>query len=425
MSPGQRQPGPLAVVAFDLDRFKTINDSLGHAAGDELLRQVATRISHALRTSDTLARMGGDEFVAMLPGVGSRAEAQVVLAKVQAAIREVMNISGIEVCVASSIGVAFFPQDAADPVSLLKQADAAMYHTKRLGRDGVQFYVEGMGAVDRERLELENDLRRAISSGELEVYYQPQVDLSNATIKGAEALLRWHSPTRGTVSPTVFIPIAEETGLILQIGEWVLREACRQLRRWHDRGFTHLNMSVNLSAEQFTQDDLVRRVQDAIQDAGIPARCLELELTETAVMRDTERSVQLLGEIVALGVRISVDDFGTGYSSLSYLRRLPLNTLKIDRSFIKDIEHSRENAEIVRAIVSLAHSLRLDVTAEGVENSQQHAFVRSLGCEQYQGYLCSVPLPAHGFLQALQKSTESPTTRLRQLRPLPVGATRP
>lgn len=418
---GERQHSCFAVVAFDLDRFKVVNDSLGHSAGDELLRQVSARIARMLRTSDTLARMGGDEFVAMLPGVSTRSEALTILGNVQNAINETMNLSGIEVFVASSIGVAFFPQDARDPVSLLKHADSAMYHAKRQGRDNLQFFTEDMGAVDKERLELENDLRRAVANDELVVHYQPKVDVTNGHTRGAEALLRWHHPSRGLVPPSVFIPIAEETGLILPIGEWVLREACRQLRRWHDRGFAHLNMAVNLSAEQFSQEDLVRRVREAIQHAGIPARCLELELTETAVMRDTERSVQLLDEIAALGVRISVDDFGTGYSSLSYLRRLPLHTLKIDRSFIRDIEHSRDNAEIVRAIVSLAHSLRLEVTAEGVETTAQHEFVRALGCEQYQGYLCSTPVPADVFLQTLQKNTGMTSSRLRRLL-LPLAA---
>jgi diguanylate cyclase (GGDEF)-like protein len=407
------------VVAFDLDRFKAVNDSLGHAAGDELLRQITTRITGALRSSDTLARMGGDEFVALLPGVSTRAEAQNVLGKVQTAVAEVMKLSDIEVCVTSSIGVAFFPQDAREPVTLLKHADAAMYHAKNQSRDNLQFYAEGMGAVDRERLELENDLRRAITNGELAVHYQPKVEVASGRIRGAEALLRWNHPVRGLVPPSVFIPIAEDTGLIQPIGEWVLREACRQLRRWHDDGFTHLHMAVNLSAEQFCQEDLVRRVKDAVHDAGIHPHCLELELTETAVMRDTERSVRLLDEIVALGVRISVDDFGTGYSSLSYLRRLPLHTLKIDRSFIRDIEYSHENAEIIRAIVSLAHSLRLQVTAEGVETNAQHAFIRSLGCEQYQGYLCSTPLPADAFLLTLQKSADITSSRLRRLLPLP------
>ncbi|MEJ0100578.1 MAG: bifunctional diguanylate cyclase/phosphodiesterase [Pseudomonadota bacterium] len=412
---GQRQNTSFAVVAFDLDRFKVVNDTLGHAAGDELLRHVSQRVGAVLRRSDTLARMGGDEFVALLPGVGTRTEASRVLAKVQESLQKSMDLNGVAVHVASSIGVAFFPQDSTDPVTLLRHADAAMYFAKRQGRNNLQFFGEGMETVDLERLELENDLRGAIAAKQLVVYYQAKVDVGTGRIMGTEALVRWQHPKRGLIPPTAFIPIAEETGLILSIGEWVLNEACRQLRTWHDAGFTHLTMAVNLSAEQFSQPDLPERVREALQRANVPARCLELELTESAVMRDSQRSVRTLGEIAALGVRISVDDFGTGYSSLSYLRRLPLHTLKIDRSFIHDVESSREDAEIVRAIVSLAHSLELDVTAEGVENTGQHEFVRRLGCETFQGYLCSKPVPPEQFLEALKATTETTASRPQRL----------
>ncbi len=405
-----------AVAAIDLDRFKAINDSLGHAAGDELLRQVAARLRRTLRESDTLARVGGDEFIALLPDIGTRHEASVVLSKAQAAVAETLALGGVDVHVGSSIGVTMFPHDAVDPLALLRHADAAMYHAKRHGRNQLQFYAEGMGAFDRERLELESGLRRALARGELLLHYQPKVDVASGGVRGAEALLRWRHPERGVVLPADFIRVAEESGLILQIGDWVLQEACRQLRRWHDAGLGHLTMAVNLSAEQFSQEDLVQRVRAAIQQAGIPATHLELELTESAVMRDPDRSTQLLGEIAALGVRISVDDFGTGYSSLSYLRRLPLHILKIDRSFIRDIEASRDDAEIVRAIVSLAHSLDLKVTAEGVETGAQHEFVRQLGCEQYQGYLCSAAVAPEDF-QRLVEPRESATQRLRRLLP--------
>lgn len=417
ISHGRRHHSQFAVVVFDLDRFKAINDSMGHAAGDEALRQVAVRISSMLRQSDTLARVGGDEFIALLPNAGSRAEVHAVLAKVQQAIGQTLRLGSIDVHMASSIGVAFFPQDAADPLTLLRHADAAMYHAKRHGRNDLQFYAEGMGDVDRARLEVEHDLRTALANGELELHYQPKVDVGNGRVRGAEALLRWRHPSRGLLLPADFIHVAEECGLILPLGEWVLREACLQLRRWHDAGQAHLTMAVNLSAEQFCQDDLVRRVQQAVADAGIAARNLELELTESSVMRDTERSVRLLGEIAALGVRISVDDFGTGYSSLSYLRRLPLHTLKIDRSFIREVDSSREDAEIVRAIVSLAHSLELNVIAEGVETGAQFQFVRNLGCEQYQGYLCSAPLRADDFLTVIERTADNTSSRLRRLLP--------
>jgi diguanylate cyclase (GGDEF)-like protein len=412
---GQRQNTRFAVAVFDLDRFKVVNDTLGHAAGDELLCHVSRRIGAVLRRADTLARAGGDEFVALLPGVGTRTEAGRVLAKVQDALREAINLNGVPVHVAASMGAAFFPHDATDPVTLLKHADVAMYFAKRQGRNNLQFYAEGMGEMDLDRLELENDLRGAIAANQLVVHYQPKVDLRSGRITGTEALARWQHPKRGLVPPAVFIPIAEETGLILPIGHWVLGEACRQLRRWHDAGFTHLTMAVNLSAEQFSQPDLTARIRETLQQAGLPARCLELELTESAVMRDSERSVRTLREIAGLGVRISVDDFGTGYSSLSYLRRLPLHTLKIDRSFIHDIESSREDAEIVRAIVSLAHSLELGVTAEGVENKAQHEFVRGLGCETFQGFLCSEPMPAEQFLAALRETTDTTASRPHRL----------
>jgi diguanylate cyclase (GGDEF)-like protein len=412
---GQRQNNSFAVVAFDLDRFKVINDTLGHAAGDELLKHVSDSIGKVLRRSDTLARMGGDEFIALLPGVGTRSEATRVLGKVQEALRQPVELAGVAVHVASSIGVAFFPQDSTDPITLLKHADVAMYYAKREGRDNLQFYAEGMGTVDLKRLELENDLRQAMAAGQLAVYYQAKVAVDTGHITGTEALVRWHHPKYGLIAPDVFIPIAEDIGLIVGIGDWVLREACLQLKRWHDTGFTHLTMAVNLSAEQFSQPELTARVREALGRANLPARYLELELTESAVMRDTERSVHLLREIADLGVRISVDDFGTGYSSLSYLRRLPLHSLKIDRSFIHEIEGSREDAEIVRAIVSLAHSLDLGVTAEGVENKAQHDFVRGLGCEEFQGYLCSEAMPADQFLTELRKTGDTTASRPHQL----------
>jgi diguanylate cyclase (GGDEF)-like protein len=412
-----RPPAPgFAVALLDLDRFKTVNDTLGHAVGDELLRQVTARISAVLRPTDTLARLGGDEFVLLLPGTDARTDVQQLLAPVQQAIGAPLQLGGTQLHVAGSIGVAFFPADAASPPALLKHADAAMYHAKRQGRNNLQFYTPELGAVDRERLELENDLRRALDEHQLVLHYQPKVDVRSGRIRGAEALVRWMHPTRGVLPPMLFIPIAEETGMILPIGEWVLREACRELRRWHDRGLTHLTMAVNLSAEQFRQHDLVTRIDETLRWAGIPAHSLELELTESAVMQDTNRSIEMLDGIVKLGVRVSVDDFGTGYSSLSYLRRLPLHTLKIDRSFIRDIESSRDDAEIVRAIVSLAHSLELEVIAEGIETGAQFDFVRALGCEQYQGFHCSAPLPAADFLRAVEGPV-SYTARLRRLLP--------
>jgi diguanylate cyclase (GGDEF)-like protein len=410
----QRTQTRFATVVIDLDRFKSVNDSLGHLAGDELLREIAARLTPQLRTSDTLARMGGDEFVILLQSVQGRADAETVLGKVQREIVRPMMIGGVELEVSGSLGVSMYPQDGHDAATLLKHADAAMYHAKNAGRNCCQFFVEGMASFAREKLEMESGLRRAVANKEFVLHYQPKVDTQSGRIDGAEALIRWNHPTLGMVPPVEFIPIAEETGMILPIGEWVLREACQQLRRWHDLGHTRLRMSVNLSAEQFQQSNLVGVVKSALKDANLEASYLELELTESSVMRDAERSVRILAQIAALGVRISVDDFGTGYSSLSYLRRLPLHKLKIDRSFIRDIETSNDDTQIIKAIVSMAHSLKLQVTAEGVENSAQFDFIRSLGCEEYQGYLCSAPLPAEDFVEAL-RSALSPTQRLKAL----------
>lgn len=419
ISHSQRQPSPFAVALIDLDRFKSVNDSLGHLAGDELLRQIVMRLQPLLRASDTLARMGGDEFVMILADGTCEGAAQ-ALHRIQQDITRPITVSGVELRISCSIGVALYPADAKDSETLMRHADAAMYHAKKEGRDNIQFFAEGMASFVREKLEIESGLRHALANNEFVLHYQPKVDISSGRIDGAEALIRWAHPERGLVLPAAFIPVAEETGLIRPIGEWVLREACSELRRWHDAGFSRLRMSVNLSAEQFQQSALLKIVQSALEDAGIPPQYLELELTESCVMRDAERSIQVLTELADLGVCISVDDFGTGYSSLSYLSRLPLQRLKIDRSFIRDIENSRDDAEIIRAIVSMAHSLKLNVTAEGVETGAQHDFLRTLGCEQYQGFLCSPPVPADLFLEALGAAPEppaslSPTQRLRAL----------
>jgi diguanylate cyclase (GGDEF)-like protein len=389
-----------AVLVVDLDRFKAINDSLGHIAGDELLQEVARRLSSLLRKDDTLARLGGDEFVLVIHELSTSQDAEVVARKVLSHVAQPVRLAGLDVHVSPSVGIALCPDDGVDSETLLQHADAAMYHAKKKGRNTFQFFAPAMNAFARERLELESGLRTALAQREFELHYQPKVDVATGRIESAEALLRWRHPKKGLILPGGFIPLAEETGLIVPLGEMVLYEACRQARAWQDEGL-HLRMAVNLSARQFRQDGLIETVRGALSMARLEPRFLELELTESAVMQDAETSVQIMRRLSDLGVRISVDDFGTGYSSLSYLRRLPLDKLKIDRSFIREIVTSRDDAQIVRAIVSLAHSLHLKVIAEGVETQEQLTFLRSLGCDQYQGYLCSPPLPAMEFLTLL------------------------
>jgi diguanylate cyclase (GGDEF)-like protein len=399
----ERQHQRFALIVVDLDRFKSINDSLGHLAGDELLREVAQRLGRVLRKADTLARLGGDEFVLLLNKIENPHDAEIVATKVLEDFARPVTISGLELHISASLGISVSPDDGTDSETLLQHADAAMYHAKKSGRNAYQFFAPAMNAFARERLELENGLRRALEQREFVLHYQPKVDVRTGRIDSAEALVRWRHPKHGLIAPAQFIPLAEETGLILPLGEWVIREACRQAFAWQAAGLRPLRVAVNLSAQQFRQKNLVGLVRDALAASRLESQYFELELTESAVMDDAEQSIEILRELSELGVRISVDDFGTGYSSLSYLRRLPLDKLKIDRAFIREVVTSRDDAEIVRAIISLAHALRLQVIAEGVETPDQLEFLNGLGCDQYQGFHFSAPIPSNAFVAMMRE----------------------
>lgn len=384
----------LALMLIDLDRFKTINDTLGHQAGDELLVQVAKRLSHAVRESDIVARLGGDEFVIALPGIGSPADAAHLADDITREISAPYLIKGQELRTSPSIGICVYPGDGTEIGDLLKNADVAMYHAKANGRGNYQFFTEDMNIATTERMRLESDLRLAITRHEFLLHYQPQLDLRSGTIVGVEALIRWQHPTRGLVSPGDFIPIAEESGMIAAIGDWVLEEACRQLKVWQTRGITHLRMSINLSAGQFLDKTLPARIHELLAGNGLSADRLDLEVTESMSMASPDESISVMKTLSSSGLTLSIDDFGTGYSSLAYLKLLPIHTLKIDRSFVKDIESDPNDADICDVTVLLAHKLGLEVVAEGVETEAQLKFLLSIGCEKIQGYLISKPLAA-------------------------------
>jgi diguanylate cyclase len=393
-----------ALLVCDLDRFKLINDSLGHRAGDELLQEVASRLNAVVRTADTVARIGGDEFVLIGTSIADAEDAAGLATRVIDVLQAPVRIAAIDIHTSPSIGIAMYPDDGTTIQALLAHADAAMYSAKQHGRGNFRRYEPGMHAGTEDRVQLESDLHNAVTLKQFELYYQPKVDTRTGAVRSAEALIRWAHPTRGIVSPADFIPLAEECGLIGPIGAWVIREACRQARAWQDDGVPPLRVSVNLSASQFRDSGLVDSIRRALDDARLQPRYLEVELTESAVMSDPEQSIAILEHLSAMGVLVSVDDFGTGYSSMSYLRRFPIDKLKIDRVFIDEIVSRPEDASIVRAIVSLAHSLRLKVVAEGVETPAQLEFLKTAGCDEYQGYHFSRPLPAAEFERLIRES---------------------
>jgi diguanylate cyclase (GGDEF)-like protein len=399
----EREHQGFAVCVLDLDRFKLINDSLGHHAGDELLKHVANCLTKAVRTVDTVVRLGGDEFVLLLERSRTRLDTERVANEILQTLRASMRIGELEVHTSASIGIAFYPDDGVTIESLYSHADAAMYCAKQRGGAGVQYYTSSMNQESEGRVRLDADLHRALGEQQFELHYQPKFNSGNLRVHSAEALIRWRHPERGLLSPDQFIPHAEESGLIVPVGDWVLREACRQVRSWQEQGLPGLRIAVNISAVQFRRLDLVDTVRRALLDAHADPEHLEIELTETAVMSDPEESADILERLSRMGVIISVDDFGTGYSSMSYLRRFPIDKLKIDRSFITNILTSSDDAAIVQGIISLAHSLRLKVVAEGVESAEQVEYLSRYGCDQYQGYFFSKPLDAAAFAALLRR----------------------
>ncbi|MCC5810610.1 MAG: EAL domain-containing protein [Ectothiorhodospiraceae bacterium] len=388
-----RQRGMLAVLFIDLDKFKVFNDSEGHLVGDHMLQTVADRLRGALRETDTIARYGGDEFVMLCPGLRREEDALQIANTVVAAIAEPMDVDGRSMVITCSIGISLYPKDGENVVELLKHADLAMYRAKEGGRNNCEFFTIGLNAKAARRLMLSNDLRQALVRDELKLVYQPQVAVPEGRVVGVEALLRWEHPELGVVSPASFIPIAEETGQIVEIGLWVLRTATRQMKSWLDAGVPPMRLAVNISARQFMAPGFADELQQVLEETALPPHLLELELTETLIMDHAEHVLYALARVRALGATLSIDDFGTGYSSLSYLKRLPIDRLKIDRSFVADITADDDSAAIVRATIALARTLRLHVIAEGVESEQELEVLHQMGCEEAQGYLFSRPQP--------------------------------
>ena len=395
LAQAHRNGQQVAVIYMDLDRFKHINDTLGHSAGDALLRQAAARLDSCVRRSDTLARLGGDEFTVVLAELDDPNDAMRAAKNIVEAMRLPFTVEGRELFVTMSLGISLFPDDGDDSETLMVNADVAMYRAKELGRDNFQWFAAEMNIMARERMELEWHLRYAMQLGQLSLAYQPQCNAAGEVL-AFEALMRWQHPTLGSVSPARFIPLAEDSSLIISLGEWALRKACAQAAEWRKAGHPKLRISVNVSALQFNRPDWVDTVRNALRDTQLPAEALELEITESLLLESERETTSNLVELRKLGVGVAIDDFGTGYSSLSYLHKLPISTLKIDQSFVREIssqpEHGQESAPIIRTIITLAHNLGMSVVAEGVETEAQHDLLVRLGCEGLQGYFLHRPL---------------------------------
>jgi len=403
----QRATESVAIMFLDLDRFKNINDTLGHQVGDALLRQVAVRLSMTLRTSDTLARLGGDEFVLVLPGIASPKSVEGVAEKLISVLQAPLTVEEHALHITTSVGICIYPQDGLDTESLLRNADTAMYQAKAAGRNTFRFFTDAMNQEADRHYRTESALRVAVRTGELRLEYQPLVDMANNRIFGVEALVRWHSPVHGVVPPGQFIGIAEETDLIVEIDSWVLKNACLQAAQWRKNGSPEFTLAVNLSARQFRRKDLVSFVSETLRQTGYPARLLELEITESSLMHNVGEVIETLHQLVALGVRLAIDDFGTGYSSLAYLKRFPVHKLKIDQSFVREIDTAQSDLGIVKTVIALAQTLQLDLLAEGVETYAHLMTLRALGCNWFQGYLFAKPMPADELEKMLRKDANS------------------
>jgi len=396
-----------AVLFIDLDRFKNINDTLGHEAGDRLLQEMGARLTQTVRASDVVARLGGDEFVVLVQEVSEAKQVEAVARKVLSTLVKPMVIQRQECRVTASIGICMFPSEAQDEHALMKNADIAMYRAKEDGKNNYKFYSEEMNVHSFERLALETSLRRGLERSEFVLHYQAKLDLHTGKINGVEALVRWQHPDLGMVPPAQFIPLAEETGLIVPLGKWVLHTACAQNVAWLREGLPPLHMAVNLSARQFADEDLVKDIAAALESTGLQPELLELELTESMVIQNTERAGRVLAEIKKMGVRLAIDDFGVGYSSLTHLKRFPIDTLKVDRSFIRDLPQNTEDKALTEAIIAMGKSLNLTVVAEGVETLEQQTFLHDHNCDEMQGFFFSKPIPGDEFAELLRQRIQS------------------
>ena len=400
ISQAARHKRSLALFFMDMDRFKNINDTLGHGVGDKVLQEAARRLTGAVRTSDLVARLGGDEFVLLVEEFGDTADLSEIAAKILASFEQTFTVDGQELALSASIGICTYPADGEEAPALLSNADIAMYRAKEQGRNRHCFYAAELNKLSQERLTLEAALKHALERSEIEVFYQPKIDFGNGRVTGVEALIRWRHATLGLLLPDKFISIAEESGLIIPIGYWTLRRVCERARKWEEQGI-HLPIAVNLSASQFHEPELVQQLAAILRATGVSPQTLELEITESMVMRDPDRAAGVMEGLSAMGLRISIDDFGTGHSSLGYLKRFPIDRLKVDRSFVRDLPHNGDDVAITRAVIAMAHSLKMTVVAEGVEHQRQFDLLRAEGCDEFQGYYCRPPLEEPELLRFL------------------------